>query len=31
MNEEQRALAQEHMFIVGLRVKRRMVYIPQGE
>lgn len=31
MNEEQRALAQEHMFIVGLRVKRRMMYIPQGE
>lgn len=31
MNEEQRALAQEHMFIVGLRMKRRMAYIPQGE
>lgn len=31
MNEEQRALAQEHMFIVGLRMKRRMMYIPQGE
>lgn len=31
MNDEQRALAQEHMFIVGLRVKRRMMYIPQGE